>query len=244
MRAATKALCLLLLGQSTLAGRVIDLASTNYPPYFSEFLPNDGVVAAITKEAFANRGYTVKLHYRPWARLMAEVQSGLYDGVMAVWFSQERAQYLRFSDPVANTLIGFYIRNDKPLPVGSLAALKPYVIGTVRGYKNPDNFDTAGLRIEPADDDITNLRKLAAGRLDLILIDKALARSLLPELPPEAASKIHWQDPPVKVMPLHVGFAKSKSGSALLSDEFNKGLAAIRKNGKLRQIEQQYQFMQ
>ncbi|SCK22532.1 ABC transporter substrate-binding protein [Vogesella sp. LIG4] len=223
---------------------VINLASTDYPPYFSPSLPGDGVVGAITRAALAKHGYTLQLHYRPWARLMSEVEGGHFDGVMAVWYSPERAGYLLFSQPVANTVIGFYQRKDKPLNVQSLASLKPYLVGTVRGYKNPDAFDAARLDTEQANDDLSNLRKLAVGRLDLVLIDKALAHQLLPQLPGNMAARIHWQNPPVAVMPLHVGFFRGMTGAVKLNSDFNDGLAQLESSGELEKIFKRFHFAQ
>jgi len=208
--AAWLALFTTLLCGSAHAGRVVNLASTDYPPYFSPQLPGDGVVAAITRAALAKHGHTLKLHYRPWARLIAEVKTGQFDGVMAVWY----------------------------------AALRTQVIGTVRGYKNPDVFEQAGLKQELAADDLTNLRKLAAGRLDLVLIDKVLAQHLRSHLSPQERQAIRWQDPPLEVMPLHVGLRRELGDGEQLLADFNDGLQTLRKNGQLAALIRQYQLAQ
>ncbi|MGL6048088.1 MAG: substrate-binding periplasmic protein [Vogesella sp.] len=226
------------------AGRVVNLASTDYPPYFSPQLPGDGVVAAITRAALAKHGHTLRLHYRPWARLMAEVQAGQFDGVMAVWYEPARAEYLHYSQPLVNTVMGFYGRVDKPLAIQPLSGLRTRVIGTVRGYKNPDVFERAGLKQELAADDQTNLRKLAAGRLDLVLIDKVLAQHLLASLSPKERQSIRWQDPPLAVMPLHVGLRRQLADGEQLLADFNDGLQTLRKTGQLAALIHQYQLAQ
>lgn len=242
--AALLTLTLALLCGTAYAGRVVNLASTDYPPYFSPQLPGDGVVAAITRAALAKHGHTLQLHYRPWARLMAEVKAGQFDGVMAVWYEPARAEYLHYSLPLVNTVMGFYGRLDRPLATQPLSALRTRVIGTVRGYKNPDVFDRAGLKQELAADDLTNLRKLAAGRLDLVLIDKVLARHLQGKLTTSERNAIRWQDPPLSVMPLHVGLRRELSDGEQLLADFNDGLQTLRKNGQLAALIQQYQLAQ
>lgn len=242
--AAWLALFTTLLCGSAHAGRVVNLASTDYPPYFSPQLPGDGVVAAITRAALAKHGHTLKLHYRPWARLIAEVKAGQFDGVMAVWYEPARAEYLHYSLPLVNTVMGFYGRVDKPLATLPLSALRTQVIGTVRGYKNPDVFEQAGLKQELAADDLTNLRKLAAGRLDLVLIDKVLAQHLRSHLSPQERQAIRWQDPPLEVMPLHVGLRRELGDGEQLLADFNDGLQTLRKNGQLAALIRQYQLAQ
>jgi polar amino acid transport system substrate-binding protein len=163
---------------------------------------------------------------------------------MAVWYEPARAEYLRYSLPLVNTVMGFYGRNDKPLATQPLAGLKPYTIGTVRGYKNPDVYERAGLKNELATDDLTNLRKLAAGRLDLVLIDKVLAQHLLGSLSATERGAIHWQEPPLETMPLHVGLRRDLADGEQLMADFNDGLQALRKSGQLAALIHQYKLAQ
>ncbi|WP_174875724.1 substrate-binding periplasmic protein [Vogesella oryzae] len=229
---------------SAFADKVVNLATTDYPPYFAAQLPEDGAVAAITRAALAKQGYRLVLHYRPWARLMAEVRSGQYDGVMAVWFDDTRARYLAYSHPLVNSVIGFYGNRRKPIDVRSLATLRSYQIGTVSDYKNPDAFTAAHLQEVPADDDLTNLKKLAVGRLDLVLIDKVVANHLLPSLPTRLSAELEWRDPPVATMPLYVGFSRARPETAERLAAFNAGLASLRKSGELKHIIQRFKLAQ
>lgn len=214
----------------------ISVVSTDYPPYFSPGLPEQGTVTAIARAAFEAAGYQVTVEFRPWARLMAEVEAGQFDAVVAVWYKAEREAYIAYSDPLVNTHIGFYGRRDERLDVHDLAALKPYVIGTVRGYANPPAFDSAGLHTDETVDDVTNLRKLAAGRLDLVLADKALADYLITKQMPGGAQVIEWRDPPIQTMPLFLGMARKRSGYQQKLAAFNKGLAEIHRNGEFDRI--------
>ncbi|QNM98546.1 substrate-binding periplasmic protein [Chitinimonas koreensis] len=229
-------LLLCCLAAPAAAAERVTLVSTDYPPYFSPNLAEDGSVAAIARAAFRAAGYEVELVFRPWARLMAEVESGQYDGVVAVWYKAERERFLAYSDPLVKTEIGFYGRRDMPIEVQNLGALTAYRVGTVRGYANPPVFDAAGLQVEDAVDDLTNLRKLAAGRLDLVLIDKALAAHLLRSELPAAAEKVAWRDPPIETMPLYLGIAKRKPDYPRKLADFNRGLAEIRRNGEFARI--------
>jgi polar amino acid transport system substrate-binding protein len=218
------------------AAERVSLVSTDYPPYFATSLPEQGTLSAIARAAFEAAGYEVTLTFRPWARLMAEVEGGRYDGVVAVWYKAERESFLAYTDPLVDTHIGFYGRRDATIDVRNLGKLAPYTIGTVRGYANPPAFDAAKLTTDEAVDDVTNLRKLAAGRLDLVLIDKALADYLVRQNMPASTATIGWLEPPVQTMPLYVGIAKKRPGYEQRLAAFNKGLAEIRRNGELDRI--------
>jgi len=231
-----------LLSQAALAAHRVEFASTDYPPYFSPSLPEGGAVAAIARAAFAASGFELKLTFRPWARLMAETEAGQYDGVVAVWYKPEREAYLAYSAPVVDTVIGFYGRVDRPIAVDRLDRLHPYVVGTVRGYANPESFDAEHLKTDEAVDDLTNLRKLLAGRLDLVLIDKALAAELVRQNLPNQRTGIEWLNPPIKTMPLFVGVAKKRADYQETLAAFNQGLAAIRKSGEYAKILERFKF--
>ena len=60
-------------------------------------------------------------------------------------------------------------------------------IGTVRGYANPPSFLAANLDSEEEGDDFANLRKLEAGRIDLVLIDRSVAEYLIADRMPAMA---------------------------------------------------------
>jgi polar amino acid transport system substrate-binding protein len=106
----------------------------------------------------------------------------------------------------------------------------------VRGYANPPAFDAAKLRTEEVVDDLTNLKKLAANRIDLTLIDMALAQWLIRKNMPDAARKIVALEPPVETMPLYLGISRKTADYARVVSDFNRGLAKIRRNGEYAKI--------
>ena len=79
-------ICLVLLLTMPLvrAEQQLQLASTDYPPYFSSALPEGGTLTALTRAAFKAAGYDITLVFLPWARLMLELERGKHDGVVAV----------------------------------------------------------------------------------------------------------------------------------------------------------------
>ena len=226
----------LLGGGHAWADKTLTLVSTDYPPYFASDLSEGGTLTAIARAAFKAEGYDMDVVYRPWARVMYEVKNGEHDGVLAVWYSADREDFLAYSDSVAQTKIGFYGRRNKPIKVNDLASLHSYTVGTVRGYANPPSFDAANLHTEEVVDDLTNLKKLAAERIDLALIDMALAHWLISKNLPASGSKISALEPPVETMPLYIGISRKLPDYAKVVADFNRGLTKIRRNGEYAKI--------
>lgn len=214
----------------------VTLVSTEYPPYFGNSLPEGGTLVALTRAAFKAVGRPLTVVYRPWARLLKELEHGSHDGVVAVWFKEERTRFLIYSDPVVDTSIGFYARKGEEHNAGDLLTLRGKLVGTVRGYANPPRFEEAQLRTQEATDDLSNLRKLDAGRLDLVVIDRALAQWLIRKEMPQASDKLVWLSPALQTMPLYIGFNRSRPNAGALTKDFNRGLAEIRRNGEYARI--------
>jgi len=228
---------LLLLASSTcLAARQVVLTATEFPPYTTTAQPQDGVMVALARAAFAQRGFDLRVEFRPWARALAGAQEGRFAGVLALWYSAERAERLFYSLPLFSTTVGFYARCDKPIDVASLPSLQRYRIGTVRGYKNPDTFEQAGLLGIDADDDLINLKKLAANRLELALMDREVGRYLQEQQLDNSLPRLCWQEPAVEVMPLYIGFSKRHPDGGMLQTEFNLGMTMLRQSGEYQRI--------
>ncbi|SCK17201.1 ABC transporter substrate-binding protein [Vogesella sp. LIG4] len=239
-----KTLCLLLAllcSQYCLAaGQSITLAAAEYPPYTTATDPAGGLIGAIARAAFAQRGISLRLSFRPWVRALSEVQNGHFDGLLGLWYSQERSGFLYFSLPIYNTTLGFFSRCDHRVNVSELAQLRTLRIGTVQGYKNPDSFEQAGLHSVDAEDDMSNLYKLAAGRLDLVLIDREVAQYLQRQAKPALSVPLCWEEPPLEVMPLHIAFSRHKTESGRLLTEFSQGLTALHQSGEYERILRHY----
>jgi len=217
--------------------RAVRMVATEFPPYTGAKLPEGGVATAITRAAWAAAGHDMVLEFRPWARAVAEFQQGEHDGVIAAWLSPERLQTMNFPRDLGITnRIGFMARVGHPHKVDDLGTLKGLRIGTVRGYANPERFERARLPVELAMDDLNNLRKLAAGRVDLALIDKGVAFFLLQTQLGELAPALSWCEPAVAEVPLYTALSKGRPHSPALLEAFNKGMAEIASNGQLQNL--------
>lgn len=219
-----------------MANPTIVMVTTEFAPYMGAELSGQGALVAITTEAFRREGYSLQVRFLPWVRGLAYAKEGQVDGVIGLWYSQERAQWFAYSRSVISNKIGFYERRDHPVAFTTLNGLKPYVIGTVRAYANPPAFDAAHLQTEEAVDDITNLRKLAAGHLDLILVDKAVAQYLIDHSLQELKNQLKWVEPPVDILPLYVGLSKKAPDFEKKLAALNAGMESMQKDGSLAKL--------
>jgi polar amino acid transport system substrate-binding protein len=213
------------------------LATTEYPPYYGELLPNQGVITEIIREAFKHAGYEVKIKFLPWKRALEMTRQGEFNALFTAWYREEREQWFGFSDPlpIANE-IGFYKRKDHKISYRKIEDLRPYKIGTVRGYSNPAEFDKEKLDTEEVTEDRLNIQKLALGRIDLVLIDKIIGQHIIDTELPESAQKLEWLNPPLKIDNQYLMFSKKFDDYQEEIADFNRGLRQIIEAGIVKAI--------
>jgi len=213
------------------------MAMTEFPPYTGADLPGGGIATLVTRAALARQGLEMHLSVRPWARALSETQEGIFDGLIGVWRNPDREHALLFPKPLGITnQIGFMARAGTSISVNDLRQLRGLTIGVVNGYANPPAVEEAQLRLEPAVDDLRNLRKLLIGRIDLALIDKGVARYLLHTQLPGGLSQLTWLAPAVTEIPLYAALSRRSPDAQAWMTQFNVGLERIRQDGELDQL--------
>jgi polar amino acid transport system substrate-binding protein len=219
----------------------ITLITAAYPPYYGPNLTNQGPITEIVVAAYNKVGYRVITKYVPWARALEIAKAGKADGLYGAWHSTERVEWFVYSNQLPSNEIVLYKRTGTPPQTfTSYSDLRSYKIGVVRGYRNPPAFDAAYLRTDIADTDATNLKKLAAKRIDLILIDRGTATHILTHELPAYRERLEAVEPPVEVLPMHLIISKKTKEYQTKMDNFNKGLQLLNAEGGVEAIMRQH----
>ncbi|AYC33793.1 ABC transporter substrate-binding protein [Pseudomonas cavernae] len=211
------------------------LATLDYPPYSSQALPNGGSIVELVTRAFASQNQPVQIDFLPWARVRADLHAGRYQGALALWPREVIEEKLIASRPLFYSELGFFVRRDTPVEFTSLDQLTGRKVGIVRGYGYPRDVLQSGFRGEEAVDDLSNLRKLAAGRFDLVLLERVVGNFLLARHA-ELRGQLVWQGTPLARIPLFAGFLPPRPGEPDWAAIFERGLRALHESGDYMQI--------
>jgi polar amino acid transport system substrate-binding protein len=239
MRTAILLLAAACLAIAPLAGQSKTLTAVTdaWPPFIDADRIGQGLSMEIIRSALGSEGYTVSLQIMPWQRALQAVTDAVADLLPEVWITPERKSTFLFSEAYATNDIVFIKRKGDPFEYTGLASLAGKTVGTVRGYGYDAAFLAAGgfTRL-PSYDLATNVRRLLAGNLDLTLEDRTVAMNLLRETDPILLDSIEFTHTPLCTNSLHIAVGLRNPRAAEIVAAFNRGLAAMRADGRLAAI--------
>lgn len=214
-------------------GRVVRLTTLEWPPYTTTEMAHGGESTALVRSALAAMGYKLEVEFFPWKRAVALTRNrSRFDGYFPEYLSDATAQRCLLSDPIGHGLIGFAQLLDRPVRWKTLDDLTPHRIGVVQDYVNSAELDMAIAQhrqgVDLARDDLQNLRKLAAGRVALAVIDRRVFDYLMRHDRQLQAykGKLEFNSKPLELKQLFICFRHNARGEQLRS-LVNAGLKRI-----------------
>lgn len=164
----------LLLALPTLAGETWRITSLDWQPFSGKTLPEGGAGIAVLRAALKAEGIELEVDYFPWTRALVTARNPKYVGVYPIW-PEDVPEGFTGSAVLFKSPVGFVEPKDKPLQWKTLDDLKGKTIGTVQDYGNTPEFmkliRNGTIRTEVVVNDLTNIKKVAAGRIDGAFID-------------------------------------------------------------------------
>lgn len=222
------------------AGPVVRVFTTPYPPYAAPDLPHEGAAVRLLRELLEPQGYVVQMEYQPWARLGAELQAGRFDLVLLAWPAEVRRFALLEGPPWFGSRLGLFLTRGRAQSQGlSLSQARGWRVGIVRDYGYPPQLYEHGLALETANSDVQNLRKLMAGRIDALVLERAVGQHLLKQAG-GAAAEVVWQEPAFAVEPLYAAVVPHRPLSQALHRDLAAAFKAYRADGRHARLLQAY----
>jgi hypothetical protein len=201
-----------------------------------------GYANEIVVAAFKAVGIDVDLRVVPYARCKRMAVRGDSVACFSTSPSKDLANELELSaQPLFTVQAGYFYNVNKPPQATSQEQLPHKTkVGTVIGYEYPEEFEMlkrAGrIVVEESNSEEVNLKKLAAGRLDLALCTYNELKSpkwLIDRAGVNSTVKTTFQ---AGTMHSYIAFSKTHPQGRWALEQFNKGHRLISKNGTQRRI--------
>lgn len=215
------------------AAEPIVLVTDEYPPYVLGKEERPGLLTEIVTAAFAEAGVETKILYRPWRRCAMMVREGDAFGTYPYARTDKRAAYAWFSESIwVCRNVFFYLKGRMgEFDYTSLDALRDYTIAGTSGHYYEEIFKQKGLQVDYAPGEASGVRRLWELRAALFAEDELVGWTLINRIFPSHAHLFRSTPTPWNFNPQHLMVSRVYPGARELLDRFDKGLAAIRRNG-------------
>lgn len=223
-------LIVLLLTTGVQAADKLKIAVHEVPPHSCAKCPENGAGVKALRDAFKTEGIELEVVFLPYTRAVQEGSSESYAGYFPEWPNDLPKDKFIPSEPIFESKVSFLHDKSKSFNWKSLSDLKGKKIGGVRGWSYGEEFtalvNNKSIQLDLADDDISNIKKCLAGRIDAAIVDTDLAKALLKTEAKEMKDKINIQSQIVSKFPSVLGLKKDLAG---LDEKIKKINASIKK---------------
>ncbi len=223
-------LCLLV--QPATADQTLRLMANTSPPYADEKLPQRGLALELVAEVFSRTGHTPKITIENWSRAVEGARLGVYDGLAAAWYSDERARDLLYSEPYLRSQLIVLKRRGDQNDYSELADLAGGRLGVRVDYAYGVDFDSVpNLTLVRENHLIQNLLNLLNGKVDFVIGDQRTITQQLHEFLNDKVTQFEVTGISLQPVARHVAISRSLPGHEKIVADFNRGLAESKKDG-------------
>ncbi|MDD2769410.1 MAG: transporter substrate-binding domain-containing protein [Methylococcus sp.] len=210
----------------------LSVVADEWPPYVDPTAPGGGLAIDLVTAVFSRAGYTTKLMVDDWTRDLEGANIGVYDVVANIWYTDERAQYLDYSDAYLVNDVRFVKRKWTDIEFEDYSDIRGLRIGMVKNYGYPSGFLRAGGLMKIANDSLVDaLTELVEGQCDLVIDDKHVLEYTAKRYLPASENRLEFLPRPVGLEQLHIAVSKANPNHAKIVDDFNRTLKAMKNDG-------------
>ncbi|NDV28608.1 ABC transporter substrate-binding protein [Desulfovibrio sp. JC010] len=222
----------------------LTLCSADSPPWTIKNgdSPTDigGLAVDIMNELSRRSGITVHMEALPFKRCLKYTEHGVFDGCFMTIKNAEREVYAEFTDPYLSIPTYIYYNPDilGRVEWETWADLKPYTIGSQRGFKYGQEFTNAVVEIPLKIIEIQSVKSglvmLSKGWVDLVLSNEFRFNYLM-EKYPEFQGMFSRAEKPIAVGHVYMAVSR-KSPHVALVPKLNEVLDKMKSDGTIEKI--------
>lgn len=243
------AAALTLMSSATpLRADVLSLRADEWCPYnCAPGSDRPGYMIEIAQEVFGRAGYQVDYQVLNWMRSIAETRSGRYSAIVGA-ITNEAPDFIFPSEAMGMISDGFAIREGSDFRYKGLGSLEGHTIGVIRGYEYYEGInayikkhinDRTRVQVTSGDDALEqNLKKLAAGRIDIVIDDQNVLNLAIQEL--GLSDRLEVADNDGTLKPAHIAFSPADDKAPEYAAILATGINDLRASGRLDEILKRY----
>lgn len=236
-----------LLSQSVVFAKeqVIIYGDNNYPPYSYEDngMPK-GIYVDVLNSAFSNMSdYNVTIKMLPWKRGLHYIKTGKGLALFPPYYADKRDPWMLFSEPILKEQVVVFGKSENlkgktkwpedfyGSKIGMNMGFNPFSMG---GDAFGEACKAKKIKIEEANNNEQNFKKLERNRIDFYINDKMIDISPYPSIKRGIVAKTNYG---------YLGFTKKNENYNYKTDfikKFNQNIKKMKKSGEIQKIIDKY----
>jgi len=223
----------------------INLAAMEWPPFYGEKLPENGFIAALTREALHRSGYELEIEFMPWKRALNGTQLGLYDGVLGLYYSEDRVTTLAFTKSIYQSEQVFVKKAQSNTNLTQPERGSEHRVAVQFGTLQAHDAQQQGFEIYATYSNSTSLKLLLKERVQFALLAREHLLYMQHEQNAQNIAKKAFAivSPPFRTYKIYNAFSRKHSQSDQLVDAFNRGFLTMKQDGSYDAILARFGFM-
>lgn len=220
---------------------VMQIVTSEYPPFeYSEDGRLVGTDTHVIRQVVTAMGYEPRIELLPWIRAEAKVRRGEADLVYSLTYSEARANFYHFTDPINQVQDVFFALRDSNINWQTMDDLNGLRVGISASYsyapefmdwieRHPDRVT----RVSHEQPELTSLKMLVHRRIDLFICERSVCEYLL-EKHREEEPELSKVGPIPGVVgesrPFRAAFSRQNPEGEALRDAFNRALHELKQS--------------
>ncbi len=226
------------------ADHKVSFSAMEVQPFYGKNLPENGVIAAITREAFQRSGYEFEIKFMPWKRALGGAENGQYDGILGLYITEERVKTLSFTEMIYQSKQVFIKKKDSYRKHQPNHDFEQLVIAVQLGTHQLKEAKAQGFNVYQTNTNLNSVELLAKERVDLALMSFEHFRYIQHS---DEGQKIDWHEleiinPPFHHYGVYNAFSRKSPHSDEMTKAFNKQLLAMKLDGSYDRILSRFGF--
>ncbi|OUR97239.1 hypothetical protein A9Q84_13010 [Halobacteriovorax marinus] len=233
---------ILFIVEISVSAEVVTIAAEDdWIPYARE--DGTGLSNDIVKAAFKSVGVEAKYKIFPYSRVLHYLESGEYvAGFNVPADASSRKKFILGKEKLFDAVSAYYENITSPMKAKNRDELRNAKrIGVVRGYGYGDHFSNlvklGRISKEVTSSEISNLKKLALGRIDSTILYRKTSEILISKLKLVQKIKYAFDN---EVTPVYLAFSRLHKKGRYYAKKFDEGMRNIRANGVYQKIVASY----
>lgn len=214
--------------------RTLKLSSDVWPP-FTNVEDEKAIALDIVRTALERVNITTDYDIQEFTEVIEGINNGLYDGSAALWFSEERAESLLFSEPYLQNQLILVGRKGSDVNVSSVLELGNTRIGIVENYAY-GKAEAPNVEFIKGRSDQQNLERLLTKKVDYIVVDALLIQYMLKYQINDVSEYLEIASTPLRTKTLHFGLSKKVKDAEQIMVQFNEEIEKMVADGTYHDI--------